>query len=287
MSRLKKVGVVGVDSGQVMICDPCYIENEWQGDGDGSITPPEVWEDKETSKRYAHGMLVSPAICKIMGVDTVFDNWESKLDDYDGKTPNQVRKDHWTLVDVPEDLNRSGEFSYAGVCHTTLRGDGFGQLKYKMGHDGAGIASRTLIGDGCYPVFARVTDDGQVEGLAIDFRVADYDNDINPEDVAQILQDPSITNENGLPRSTVEIREQVMERGNSPLWAGIRRLVEGAKMLSDILPEMKKTVCEGHEDQHDEAIKQIEAAVDAVNTLETSITEFSEKLQAEHDGGES
>jgi len=29
MTMRKKIGVVGVDSGQVVICDPCYIDSEW------------------------------------------------------------------------------------------------------------------------------------------------------------------------------------------------------------------------------------------------------------------
>lgn len=28
--EFKQVGVVGVDSGQVMVCDPCYIDSEWE-----------------------------------------------------------------------------------------------------------------------------------------------------------------------------------------------------------------------------------------------------------------
>ena len=27
--RWVKLGVVGVDSGQLMVCDPCYIDSEW------------------------------------------------------------------------------------------------------------------------------------------------------------------------------------------------------------------------------------------------------------------
>ena len=29
----KKIGVVGVDSGQLMIVDPCYIDSEWKKEG--------------------------------------------------------------------------------------------------------------------------------------------------------------------------------------------------------------------------------------------------------------
>lgn len=30
--EIKQIGVVGVDSGQVVICDPCYIDSEWENE---------------------------------------------------------------------------------------------------------------------------------------------------------------------------------------------------------------------------------------------------------------
>lgn len=27
--KRKQIGIVGVDSGQILICDPCYIDSEW------------------------------------------------------------------------------------------------------------------------------------------------------------------------------------------------------------------------------------------------------------------
>jgi hypothetical protein len=29
MRKWRKIGEVGVDSGQLMLCDPCYIDSEW------------------------------------------------------------------------------------------------------------------------------------------------------------------------------------------------------------------------------------------------------------------
>jgi|LSQX01.1.fsa_nt_gb hypothetical protein len=29
----KRIGVVGVDSGQLLLIDPCYIDNEWEREG--------------------------------------------------------------------------------------------------------------------------------------------------------------------------------------------------------------------------------------------------------------
>ena len=37
MSKTKKVilGTIGIDSGQVLICDPCYIDGEWKHSKEG------------------------------------------------------------------------------------------------------------------------------------------------------------------------------------------------------------------------------------------------------------
>lgn len=105
MSRVK-IGVVGVDSGQVLICDPCYIDSEWQ-------------------KR-----------------------------------------------EFTDDAGVIGEFSYNGACKATLSEitPGSGQLHYRLGHAGAGVASRTGWGDGEYPVYANIDDKtGRVRSLTIKF----------------------------------------------------------------------------------------------------------------------
>ena len=48
MSEWKKIGEVGVDSGQVMLTDPCYIDSQWkktEGDTD---------YDKKPTKEYSY-----------------------------------------------------------------------------------------------------------------------------------------------------------------------------------------------------------------------------------------
>ena len=185
--QLVKVGVVGVDSGQVIICDPCYIGSEWRiAPVDESVVPSRVYKDKKTGKTYAFKGDVGAGI----KVDVKFDNYDSPLKDYKGKTPNKVRKAGlWKAVEPDPKHDKRGEFSYPGVCHTTLTPAGFGQLMYKMGHAGAGIASRTMCGDGCFPVFAEVDNEGAVKRLIIDFQVCDYKNDIQAAEYEQIRKD--------------------------------------------------------------------------------------------------
>lgn len=92
------IGEVAVDSGQLMVTDPCYIDQEWEQE------PFRLVRDLERTD------------------ETVFN------------------------------------YSYDGACNATLSGGGHGQLAFKVGHAGAGVAFHTGWGDGMYPVFAEKHD---------------------------------------------------------------------------------------------------------------------------------
>ncbi len=71
--------------------------------------------------------------------------WNSEVDNFD---------DH---------VNKVGEYGYLGACNATL-GKGFGQI------GGANaVAFSTGYGDGLYPVYANITEDGRVGMVVIDF----------------------------------------------------------------------------------------------------------------------
>ena len=89
------IGVVGVDSGQLLIADPCYIDSEWK-----------------------------------RGID--FDKGKDK------------------------------EFSYGGCCKATVSEEGYGQLNYKRGHVGVGVAFSSGYGDGCYQVWGKKNKEGRI-----------------------------------------------------------------------------------------------------------------------------
>jgi hypothetical protein len=97
-----QIGVVGVDSGQLMVCDPGYLQKEWIN--------REFLGDK-------------------------------------GRP--------------------TGEFSYDGACRATLTKEGVGQLNFKRGHAGAGVAFSTK-GDGTYPVFAEYDKEGRIVRVIIE-----------------------------------------------------------------------------------------------------------------------
>jgi hypothetical protein len=92
------IGEVAVDSGQLLVTDPCYIDSDWQLESYSALEKVERSED------------------------TLFN------------------------------------YSYDGACRATLNGEGHGQLRFELGHAGAGIAFSTAWGDGMYPVYAEKHD---------------------------------------------------------------------------------------------------------------------------------
>jgi hypothetical protein len=106
LNDLKLIGKFGVDSGQAMVGDPCYLE-EWK-----------PWDDKT-----------------------------QKFEEY---------------------VNHKGEYSYLGACEATIT-KGYGNI-------GGAVAFSTGYGDGYYPVFAQINDDGRVMKIVIDF-----EGDINDD----------------------------------------------------------------------------------------------------------
>ncbi len=107
---LRLIGHVGVDSGQVMITDPCYLSD---------------WKNDE------------------------FDSSDAPLN-----------------------------YSYSGACAATLGENGGAEI----GSGTQGVASRTAHGDGCFPVFQIIGDDGTVEGLFVDFAGMTDPEEDAPED---------------------------------------------------------------------------------------------------------
>jgi hypothetical protein len=79
-------------------------------------------------------------------------------------------------VPFEEHNNKVGEYSYLGACNATIN-KGFGEL----GQSSA-VAVSTGYGDGLYPVYAHINEDGRVGLVVIDF-TGEYDIDpTEPED---------------------------------------------------------------------------------------------------------
>jgi len=150
------LGVAGVDSGQLLICDPCYIDSEWEKEDFLDIR---IYKSKSTGKTLQYK------------VD--FQNYENPIAEYDNQTMNElIATGDWESIDAFEAEN---SFSYNACARETLSEDGFGQLNYKMGHPGVGVVFSTTIGDGMYPVFGSFNDDGTL--ISVTIKITDNDDE--------------------------------------------------------------------------------------------------------------
>jgi hypothetical protein len=149
------IGEVGVDSGQLMVCDPCYIGSEW-GKSEEMIAPLFQHVDGCTFYCTLHGTSPDPDA-------RPFHNFEDEILPH-GKTMNQMIQ----AGEAREVRTKpSGEFSYVGCCAATLDEAAVGQLNFRAGHTGAGVVFSSGYGDGCYPVIARRNSDGRVVEVRI------------------------------------------------------------------------------------------------------------------------
>lgn len=154
--KKKLLGSVGVDSGQLLVCDPCYIDSEWMKEDFKDIR---IHKHKKTKRLYAYN--ASKEIKSLLKneIDEFFDNYESKTSN--GKTMNEMltNKETSDSLPVPEKLKSIGHFSYAGSCETTMADKH--QLNYKLGHPGVAVAFNSGYGDGCYKVYGFFNKDGR------------------------------------------------------------------------------------------------------------------------------
>ena len=154
------IGHVGVDSGQLLLCDPCYIDSQW------------VEEDFEDFRAYQHKDTKNQLTYRIY-----FRNYAESIEAYDGKNMNElIATGEWE--EVPDTKGAVNPFSYNACAKATLSEDGHGELKFNLGHTGAGVAFRTAFGDGMYPVIANYMDDGSLRSVEVIFQ----DEDVNDLD---------------------------------------------------------------------------------------------------------
>jgi hypothetical protein len=127
------IGHVGVDSGSILLTDPCYIDSEWMREEMREkciATHPNG--KKEKIKRCSK-------------------RWFELIDDINnGK------------IKLEEKIDPKNNFSYNACAEKTLKDPHYGQLNFKMGHAGVGVVFSSGIGDGLYPVYAKIE---EVDGL--------------------------------------------------------------------------------------------------------------------------
>jgi hypothetical protein len=147
------IGHVGVDSGQLLLCDPCYIDSEWEQEEFEDIR---VHQHKKTKDTLTYGK--------------DFARYDQMIDKYGKNMNDLLATGEWIDVERPSSKH---EFSYNACANATLSTKGHGQLNYKMGHEGVGVAFSTAFGDGFYPVYQNFDEDGNLISVEVVFQDSD------------------------------------------------------------------------------------------------------------------
>lgn len=146
-----KLGAVGVDSGQLLITDPCYL-TRWVSD---DPLGHEVLLHTSTGKRYqwvGYGQQIDEGIIP-MG------SYEELVPGTD-KTFNQLVASG-EMVEIPWDEPMG--YDYRGACLRTNTPPNGGEI----GVFNAGVVFSSGYGDGCYEVWGRTNKDGRIVEVRI------------------------------------------------------------------------------------------------------------------------
>ena len=131
-----KLGSVGVDSGQLMVTDPCYVKMFKNNEFD----PKTKFYDSKKDKT-----LVYP---------DDFKNFEDDIIEGYNKNMNTLIKEK--IFDEVKEKSNDKSYSFTGACSQTLYNENLGG---EIGN-GLGLSFATGYGDGCYPIYAHYDDDG-------------------------------------------------------------------------------------------------------------------------------
>lgn len=155
----KLLGHVGVDSGQLIVTDPCYIDSQWSK---VPFTDVRIYQHKKTKRIFTYEAFWGPNKVKkshlklakvepFQSYNTITSTGKSMNDMIASKVVKEMpNKDKAKLV---------GSFSYGGICETTMADKH--QLKYTKGHPGVAVAFRSGYGDGYYPVYGWFNKEGR------------------------------------------------------------------------------------------------------------------------------
>jgi len=136
------IGHCYVDSGQLMICDPCYVDSHWE------------------NKDYAVERKLKDKDGNIVQYQKDFGNYMEKLEQYGNKTINQLIEEK-ILEPIPHE--QTDEFNYDGICRKTLTDESCGCVQ-----NGIATVFSSGYGDGDYNVYAQKDDDGRIVKVMIE-----------------------------------------------------------------------------------------------------------------------
>ena len=148
MITKKKIGVVGVDSGQLILMDPCYIDSYWE---------KKEFEDIRIYKHKVSG--------KKLQFRKVFADYETPIESEGGKTMNQLNKTgEWEILPY-EDTSTS--LNYNRISHA-VNDNTFKSFPYPLGHLGLAVGFHSGYGDGSYDVYGFFNEDERIVGMYVD-----------------------------------------------------------------------------------------------------------------------
>ena len=129
----KLLGYVNVDSGQLMVTDPCYLKQ---------------FENNEYKPTRTYVSKADPLCTIVWGED--FHNYEEDI------IPKPYNKNMNTLIKQGvfvkvEDDEIDSSYSYVGACNQSTKNENQGG---ELSH-GLGLSFSTGFGDGTYPVYAH------------------------------------------------------------------------------------------------------------------------------------
>lgn len=150
--KRKLIGQVGVDSGQLMVVDPCYINSEWKNN-----------EKSIGIKFWGQGQEEVAKLLKEQDEKVIGKNGTYRI-----MTENEIhlRKLEREIQRLAKEVDMVvvtytiTENTYDTVCDLTSSEEQAGQLNYRMGHAGLGVAFSSGLGDGVYDVYATYKDLG-------------------------------------------------------------------------------------------------------------------------------
>lgn len=145
----KFIGQVAVDSGQLMVIDPAYIENHWIKESESDLIGIKFWgSGANLAKDYLNSqgfntMLQQNMYCCFTTDSETVEEIEKLLLSFES-SPTNEDKIVWKRI-----LNSS----YHEVCSLTEKEEKAGMLKNTLG-----CAFQSGLGDGLYEVYAYYKD---------------------------------------------------------------------------------------------------------------------------------
>jgi hypothetical protein len=140
-----EIGMVGVDSGQILVCDPCYIDSQWK---------KEDLVQKPAVLLFPNGT-IEKVVC-------LSKRWFEVVE--------RINKGEIKVLEDNGFEKAKSNFSYPACGEKTLGEKGYGQLNFEMGHPGVGVVTSSGYGDGLYPVTALIEKEtGRVKEIRVVF----------------------------------------------------------------------------------------------------------------------